>query len=155
MGLSIVILAAGEGRRMKTDKPKPLVSLADLPLVQYPLNTAKALKPERIVLVTGYKKDEVKKYVLENNAGDFIFCEQKERLGTGHAVKQAAPYLPDTGKTLILYADVPLITTISLNKLIKSAQRKKISILTSKITKPKGYGRIIRDEKMNPTNIRE
>ena len=155
MGLSIVILAAGEGRRMKTDKPKPLVNLADLPLVQYPLNTAKALKPERIVLVTGYKKDEVKKYVLENNAGDFIFCEQKERLGTGHAVKQAAPYLPDTGKTLILYADVPLITTASLNKLIKSAQRKKISILTSKITKPKGYGRIIRDEKMNPTNIRE
>ena len=77
------------------------------------------------MLVTGYKKDEVKKYVLENNAGDFIFCEQKERLGTGHAVKQAAPYLPDTGKTLVLYADVPLISTASLNKLIKSAQRKK------------------------------
>ena len=155
MGMSIVILAAGEGRRMKTDKPKPLVNLADSPLVQYPLNTAKALKPERIVLVTGYKKDEVKKYVLENNAGDFIFCEQKERLGTGHAVQQAAPYLPDIGKTIVLYADVPLITTTSLNKLIKSAHRKKISILTAKITKPKGYGRIIRDKKMNPTNIRE
>ena len=53
MGMSIVILAAGEGRRMKTDKPKPLVNLADSPLVQYPLNTAKAHKPERIVLVTG------------------------------------------------------------------------------------------------------
>lgn len=65
MGLSIVILAAGEGRRMKTDKPKPLVNLADLPLVQYPLNTAKALKPERIVLVTGYKKDEVKNMCLK------------------------------------------------------------------------------------------
>ena len=63
MGLSIVLLAAGEGKRMKTDKPKPLVHLADHPLIQYSLDTAKTLKPERIVLVTGYKKDEVKKYV--------------------------------------------------------------------------------------------
>ena len=106
MGLSIVLLAAGEGKRMKTDKPKPLVSLADRPLIQYSLDTAKELKPERLILVTGYKKDEVKKYVLSQNPGDYIFCEQKERLGTGHAVKQAAPYLPDTGKTLVLYADV-------------------------------------------------
>ena len=155
MGLSIVILAAGEGRRMKTDKPKPLVNLGDVPLVQFPLNIATTLKPERTILVTGHKKDEVKKYVLENNAGDFIFCEQKERLGTGHAVKQAGPYLPDKGKTLILYADVPLVTTGTLSKLIKSINRKKISILTSKIKDPKGYGRIIRDKKMNPLNIRE
>ena len=76
MGLSIVLLAAGEGKRMKTDKPKPLVHLADHPLIQYSLDTAKTLKPERIVLVTGYKKDEVKKYVLSNNPGDFVFCEQ-------------------------------------------------------------------------------
>ena len=118
MGLSIVLLAAGEGKRMKTDKPKPLVHLADHPLIQYSLDTAKALKPERIVLVTGYKKDEVKKYVISNNPGDFIFCEQKERLGTGHAVKQAAPYLPDAGKTLVLYADVPLVSIKALKKLI-------------------------------------
>ena len=62
MSLSIVLLAAGEGKRMKTDKPKPLVHLADHPLIQYSLDTAKILKPERIILVTGYKKDEVKKY---------------------------------------------------------------------------------------------
>ena len=155
MGLSIVLLAAGEGKRMKTDKPKPLVHLADHPLIQYSLDTAKTLKPERIVLVTGYKKDEVKKYVLSNNPGDFVFCEQKERLGTGHAVKQAAPYLPDTGKTLVLYADVPLVSVKSLRKLIKSSSRKKLSILTSKVTDPRWYGRIIRDEDESPIAIRE
>ena len=155
MGLSIVLLAAGEGKRMKTDKPKPLVHLADHPLIQYSLDTAKTLKPERIVLVTGYKKDEVKKYVLSNNPGDFVFCEQKERLGTGHAVKQAAPYLPDTGKTLVLYADVPLVSIKSLRKLIKSSSRKKLSILTSKVTDPRWYGRIIRDEAESPIAIRE
>ena len=155
MGLSIVLLAAGEGKRMKTDKPKPLVHLADHPVIQYSLDTAKTLKPERIVLVTGYKKDEVKKYVLSNNPGDFVFCEQKERLGTGHAVKQAAPYLPDTGKTLLLYADVPLVSAKSLRKLIKSSNRKKLSILTSKVTDPRWYGRIIRDEDESPIAIRE
>ena len=155
MGLSIVLLAAGEGKRMKTDKPKPLVQLANCPLIQYSLDTALELKPERIILVTGYKKDEVKKYVLSKNPGDFVFCEQKERLGTGHAVKQAAPYLPDTGKTLVLYADVPLVSTKSLKKLIKSSNRKKMSILTSKVSEPKWYGRIIRDEDENPIAIRE
>ena len=155
MGLSIVLLAAGEGKRMKTDKPKPLVHLADHPLIQYSLDTAKALKPERIVLVTGYKKDEVKKYVISNNPGDFIFCEQKERLGTGHAVKQAAPYLPDAGKTLVLYADVPLVSIKALKKLIASANRKKLSILTSQVSDPKWYGRIIRDENHDPIAIRE
>ena len=155
MGLSIVLLAAGEGKRMKTEKPKPLVHLADHPLIQYSLDTAKALKPERIVLVTGYKKDEVKKYVIANNPGDYIFCEQKERLGTGHAVKQAAPYLPDNGKTLILYADVPLVAAKSLKKLIASSNRKKLAILTSKVTDPRWYGRIIRDDNQDPTAIRE
>ena len=155
MGLSIVLLAAGEGKRMKTDKPKPLVSLANRPLIQYSLDTAKELKPERLILVTGYKKDEVKKYVLSQNPGDYIFCEQKERLGTGHAVKQAAPYLPDTGKTLVLYADVPLVSVKSLRKLIKSCNRKKLSILTAKATDPKWYGRIIRDKNEDPVSIRE
>ena len=140
---------------MKTEKPKPLVHLADHPLIQYSLDTAKALKPERIVLVTGYKKDEVKKYVISNNPGDFVFCEQKERLGTGHAVKQAAPYLPDSGKTLVLYADVPLVSLKTLRKLIASANRKKLSILTAKVADPKWYGRIIRDENQDPTAIRE
>ena len=155
MGLSIVLLAAGEGKRMKTEKPKPLVHLADHPLIQYSLDTAKALNPERIVLVTGHKKDEVKKYVISNNPGDFVFCEQKERLGTGHAVKQAAPYLPDNGKTLVLYADVPLVSSKTLKKLVVSANRKKLSILTSKVKDPKWYGRIIRDENQNPIAIRE
>jgi bifunctional UDP-N-acetylglucosamine pyrophosphorylase/glucosamine-1-phosphate N-acetyltransferase len=155
MGLSIVLLAAGEGKRMKTEKPKPLVHLADHPLIQYSLDTAKALNPERIVLVTGHKKDEVKKYVISNNPGDFVFCEQKERLGTGHAVKQAAPYLPDNGKTLVLYADVPLVSSKTLKKLVVSANRKKLSILTSKVKDPKWYGRIIRDENQNPIAIIE
>ena len=73
MGLCIVLLAAGQGKRMKTTKPKPLVELADKPLIQYSLDTAMKLNPERIVLVTGHKRDEVKKYVLGNNPGDYVF----------------------------------------------------------------------------------
>ena len=80
MGLSIVLLAAGQGKRMKTTKPKPLVELADKPLIQYSLDTAMKLNPERIILVTGHKKDEVKKYVLGNNPGDYVFCEQNYTL---------------------------------------------------------------------------
>ena len=98
MGLSIVILAAGEGRRMKTDKPKPLVNLADLPLVQYPLNTAKALKPERIVLVTGYKKDEVKKYVLEIMQVILFFANKKRGLVPGMPLNKQHPICPIQGK---------------------------------------------------------
>ena len=155
MGLSIVLLAAGQGKRMKTAKPKPLVELADKPLIQYSLDTAMKLNPERTVLVTGYKKDEVKKYVLSNNPGDFVFCEQKERLGTGHAVKQAAQYLPEKGKTIVLYSDVPLISETTLKKLIKSSNRKKLSILTAKKDNPKGYGRIVRGKNDQPALIRE
>ena len=155
MGLSIVLLAAGQGKRMKTKKPKPLVELADKPLIQYSLDTAMKLNPERTVLVTGYKKDEVKKYVLSNNPGDFVFCEQRERLGTGHAVKQAAQYLPEKGKTIVLYSDVPLISETTLKKLIKSSNRKKLSILTAKKENPKGYGRIVRGKNDQPVLIRE
>lgn len=155
MSLSIVLLAAGEGKRMKTNLPKPLVMLGSDPLVQHSLDTIKKMKPDKTILVTGYKKDEVKKYVLENNAGDFIFCEQKERLGTGHAVRQASPYLPDKGKTIVLYSDVPLVSARSLKKLIKSAQRKKISILTTVLKKPKGYGRVVRSESSDISFIRE
>ena len=78
MGLSIVLLAAGEGKRMKTDKPKPLVSLANHPLIQYSLDTAKELKPERLILVTGYKKDEVKKYVISKKADIDLFSHISE-----------------------------------------------------------------------------
>ena len=155
MGLSIVLLAAGEGKRMKTDKPKPLVTLADQPMIQYSIDTAMSLKPQRMILVTGYKKDEIKKYVISNNSGSYVFCEQKERLGTGHAVKQATPYLPDSGKTLILYADVPLVSPKTLKKLISSISRKRLSILTSVVNNPKWYGRIVRNEKKQPTLIRE
>ena len=155
MGLSIILLAAGEGKRMKTDLPKPLIKLGDIPMVQHSLNTSMKLNPDRLILVTGYKKDEVKKYVLAENSGDFIFCEQKERLGTGHAVKQALPYLPENGKTLVLYADVPLVSLGTLRKLIRSCMRKKMSILTADIDDPSGYGRIIRDKNDNPTLIRE
>ncbi|MDA1056501.1 MAG: NTP transferase domain-containing protein, partial [Proteobacteria bacterium] len=155
MSLSVVLLAAGEGKRMKTTQPKPLVMLGDIPLVQHSLNTIKKLKPTQVLLVTGHKQDEVKKYVLENNLGDYIFCEQKERLGTGHAVKQAAPYLPDKGKTLILYSDVPLLTDKTAKKLIRSSARKKLSILTTILDNPKGYGRIIRSEKNELICIKE
>ena len=155
MGLSIVLLAAGEGKRMKTNLPKPLVKLGDHPMIQHILNTSKELKPEKIIVVTGYKKDEVKKYLIDNNQENFIFCEQKERLGTGHAVKQATPYIPNKGKTLILYSDVPIVSKLTLKRLLKVSSRKKLSILTAIMENPFGYGRIIRNIKKQPLLIRE
>ena len=155
MGLSIVLLAAGEGKRMKTNLPKPLVKLGDHPMIQHILNTSKELKPEKIIVVTGYKKDEVKKYLIDNNQENFIFCEQKERLGTGHAVKQATPYIPDKGKTLILYSDVPIVSKLTLKRLLRVSARKKLSILTAVMENPLGYGRIIRNMKKQPLLIRE
>ena len=140
MSLSVVILAAGKGKRMFSESPKVIHSLADKPMLQYVIDAAKKLKPENINVIIGHKAGKVKETLLHEKVN---WITQKEQLGTGHAVKYAIPNL--TGQqTLILYGDVPLVDITDLEKLVKIG-KEGLSILTFKMSNPEGYGRIIRE----------
>lgn len=152
MGLCIVILAAGQGTRMYSDKPKVLHTLAGKSLLEHVYQTAMALSHRDIYVVYGHGGDQV-----PNALQDFQvnWVEQEEQLGTGHAVQQVLPDIPDVDNVLILYGDVPLITEESLNALVDAASTTGFSLLTTHIEDPHGYGRIIRDENSNIVAIVE
>lgn len=152
MGLCIVILAAGQGTRMYSDKPKVLHTLAGKSLLEHVYQTAMALSHRDIYVVYGHGGDQV-----PNALQDFQvnWVEQEEQLGTGHAVQQVLPDIPDVDNVLILYGDVPLITEESLKTLVDAASTTGFSLLTTHIEDPHGYGRIIRDEDSNIVAIVE
>src|SRR5829696_5982498 len=116
--LSVVILAAGQGKRMKSSLPKVLQPLAGRPLLKYVIDTAQALKPADVHVVYGHGGERVRQ-VLANERVSWI--EQSEQLGTGHAVMQVAPRLQDGGLVLVLYGDVPLIRRETLEGLVRLA----------------------------------
>ena len=138
--LNIVILAAGKGTRMHSDKPKVLHSLAGKSLLQHVVDTATNLKPEKIVVVYGHGGEAVPQALAPNTA---LFALQEPQLGTGHAVQQALPQLDDNGVSLVLYGDVPLIQQSTLKKIL--ADKRSLTLLTQNLDNPKGYGRIVRD----------
>ncbi len=140
--LNVVILAAGKGTRMYSEKPKVLHELAGLSLVEHVINTAKNLNPENITLVVGHQADELKSYFADK---DYNFVLQKEQKGTAHAVEQALPFLDENAHALILYGDVPLTKIESLKKLIALIDETTMAVLTSDVREPEGLGRIIRD----------
>lgn len=140
--ISIVILAAGQGKRMKSDLPKVLQPLAGRPLLAHVLDTARSLEPESIHVVYGHGGDQVRASLA---AADITWVEQAEQKGTGHAVQQAAPALDDAALALILYGDVPLIRPDTLRELIALAGPEAMSLLTVELADPTGYGRIVRD----------
>lgn len=142
MSLSIVILAAGKGTRMRSDLPKVLQPLAHKPLLGYVIDASMLFKPKELVVVYGYGGDLVKKTFL---SPDIQWVEQKEQLGTGHALQQAVPLINDGGNTLILYGDVPLIDQKTIERLIIKGQ-KNLAVLTYLKEDPKGYGRIVRKD---------
>ena len=142
MSLSIVILAAGKGTRMRSDLPKVLQPLAHKPLLGYVIDASMSFKPKELVVVYGYGGDLVKKTFP---CPHIQWVEQKEQLGTGHAVQQAAPLIKDEGNTLILYGDVPLIDQKTIERLIIKGQ-KNLAVLTYLKEDPKGYGRIVRKD---------
>jgi bifunctional UDP-N-acetylglucosamine pyrophosphorylase/glucosamine-1-phosphate N-acetyltransferase len=146
--LDIVVLAAGQGTRMKSQQPKVLQPLAGQPLLAHVLNTAVALNPSQIIVVTGHGSDSVEALVhhhqTKNPLGSWRCVEQTERKGTGHAVQQAIPHLQD-GVTLVLYGDVPLIQAASLQPLLAGAQAGEMTLLSVCFEDPSGYGRIVRD----------
>ena len=142
MSLSIVILAAGKGTRMRSDLPKVLQPLAHKPLLGYVIDASMSFNPKQLIVVYGYGGELVKKTFSSHH---IQWVEQKEQLGTGHALQQAIPFIKDEGSTLILYGDVPLIDQEIIQSLIKKGQ-KNLAVLTYKKEDPKGYGRIVRKD---------
>jgi bifunctional UDP-N-acetylglucosamine pyrophosphorylase / glucosamine-1-phosphate N-acetyltransferase len=152
MPLSIVILAAGQGKRMKSDLPKVLQPLADRPLLSHVLDAAKTLKPDAIHVVYGHGGDRVRQVLAEEPVNWVL---QAEQLGTGHAVAQAIPAVPDDHQVLILYGDVPLVRQATLEQLLARCSAQSIAVLTVELADPTGYGRVVRDAAGNVVRIVE
>ena len=138
--LNIVILAAGKGTRMQSVMPKVLHRLAGKPLIAHVIKAAKQLSPSKMVVVYGYGGDALPKAFAQE---DIAWVEQKEQLGTGHAVLQAVPHLDEEGVTLILLGDVPLLNQQSCLSLLEKTDA--LGLLTVTKQNPAGYGRIVRN----------
>lgn len=151
MPLHVVILAAGQGKRMHSALPKVLHRIAGRPLLAYVMDAAMALKPERIFVVHGHGGAEVKNAFA---GAPVEWVDQARQLGTGHALMQALPRIPRTATALVLNGDVPLIRAETLRKLVRSAG-KGIAIATSDLSDPSGYGRVVRDAKGHVQHIVE
>jgi bifunctional UDP-N-acetylglucosamine pyrophosphorylase/glucosamine-1-phosphate N-acetyltransferase len=140
--MNVVILAAGMGKRMQSDRPKVLHDLAGKPLLQHVINTARSLAPSYCCVVYGHGGDAVPSLLA---AADLSFVLQQPQLGTGHAVMQAVPHLLDDQPTLVLYGDVPLTSVATLQALVAKAGHDKLAVLTVNLEDPTGYGRIVRE----------
>lgn len=143
MKLGVLILAAGEGTRMRSGLPKVLHELAGKPLLAHVIDTAREFSPDEITVVYGHGGERVRQLL---DAADLDWCEQQQRLGTGHAVIQALPYLQRVDQVVILYGDVPLITHHTLHAMLQGLQDSELVLLTEHLDDPTGYGRILRDE---------
>ncbi|WLD58231.1 bifunctional UDP-N-acetylglucosamine diphosphorylase/glucosamine-1-phosphate N-acetyltransferase GlmU [Salinispirillum sp. LH 10-3-1] len=141
MSVHIVILAAGQGTRMKSKLPKVLHPLAGTPLVQHVVDTAQQLGGD-ITLVVGHGAEAVKAQFAEQPVR---FVTQAEQLGTGHAVAQALPCIKDDQRVLILYADVPLIEANALLPLLSGERAEGLTLFTASLNDPTGYGRVVRE----------
>ena len=153
MNVDFIILAAGKGRRMGGDSPKVLANLAGKPLVQHLINTVDSFKSSTTSIVVGYKSHEVEKDIVSQKKIRFV--KQKYQLGTAHAVKQALPNIRKNSIVVVLYGDVPLVKKNTLNRLIKSALKGKLSLLTFIKEDPTGYGRIVRSSEKKVRKIIE
>jgi len=142
MKLAVVILAAGQGKRMKSDLPKVLQPLAGQPLLRHVVERARRLEPASIHIVYGHGGERVRAAF----AGEPLeWALQAEQLGTGHALMQAMPSIDDAAQVLVLYGDVPLIDVATLRELVTLAGPKAMSLLTVMLANPTGYGRIVRN----------
>ena len=142
--MNVVILAAGMGKRMQSALPKVLHPLAGKPLLQHVLDTARSLSASRLCVIYGHGGAAVQA-LLSRQPTPVATALQEQQLGTGHAVMQALPELDDNVPTLILYGDVPLTTTASLQALVDAAGNDKLGILTVEQDDPTGLGRIVRE----------
>jgi bifunctional UDP-N-acetylglucosamine pyrophosphorylase / glucosamine-1-phosphate N-acetyltransferase len=159
MPLTVVILAAGEGKRMKSALPKVLHPLAGRPLLAHVIDTARALDPVGIHVVYGHGGEQVREAFApdtgEAKGPALSWTLQAQRLGTGHAVAQAMPDIPDEQRVLVLYGDVPLIQRSTLLELLAVAGPNQVALLTMMVDDPSGYGRVMRDARGRVVRIVE
>ena len=142
MNLEIIILAAGQGTRMKSPLPKVLHQIAGQPMLQHVISVARDLNPSAIHVVVGHSAEEVKEAMA---AETLQWVVQEQQLGTGHAVLQAMPTVDERSTVLVLYGDVPLIRLDTLQALVEKAITAP-ALLTAQVTDPAGYGRILRGD---------
>ena len=139
--LHVIILAAGEGKRMRSARPKVLQPIAGQPMLAQVIAAARALDPAGIHVVYGHGGEQVQQAFA--GQPDLHWAEQEKQLGTGHAVEQAMPQVPDAATVLVLYGDVPLIRSETLQRLLAAPGR--LAVLVAEVADPTGYGRIVRD----------
>jgi bifunctional UDP-N-acetylglucosamine pyrophosphorylase/glucosamine-1-phosphate N-acetyltransferase len=139
--LHVVILAAGEGKRMKSSLPKVLQPIAARPMLAHVVDVARALQPAGIHVVHGHGGEQVRAAFA--GQPDLQWARQDRQLGTGHAVQQALPAVPDQAQVLVLYGDVPLITAATLRRLLAAPGA--LAVLAAEPADPAGYGRVVRD----------
>lgn len=153
MNTRAIILAAGQGTRMKSNTSKVLHQIFHKPLVHYPIQAARYAGATEVCLIVGHKAEEVKEAIGDQ----VVYGLQTEQLGTGHAVMQAMDFIGDSGEVLILYGDTPLITGETLEKMLAFHRRKKnaATVLSAIVDEPTGYGRIVRDESKHFVKIVE
>jgi bifunctional UDP-N-acetylglucosamine pyrophosphorylase / glucosamine-1-phosphate N-acetyltransferase len=142
--INIVIMAAGQGKRMRSDLPKVLHPIAGRSLLARVLATARSLNPKKLVVIYGHGGDQVKAAL---DAPDLAWAIQSPQLGTGHAVMQGVPFLDDAVPTMVLNGDVPLTRASTLKALLAAAGNDKLALLTVALDNPSGYGRIVRSPK--------
>ncbi len=146
--VDVVVMAAGKGTRMKSALPKVLHRLGGRALLDHVVAAAAGLKPRRLVVVTGHGAEQVDAAVRGFAQAQGLACEtvlQQPQLGTGHAVQQALPLLPEDGVCLVLNGDVPLIESATLQGLLDACAGERLALLTADMVDPTGYGRILRD----------
>ena len=154
--IAIILLAAGLGKRMKSEKAKVLHKICGKEMILYAMETAEKVAGNNIVVVVGHQAEEVKKVV--SSKFDVSFAWQKDQLGTGHAVSTALPEISDSIRdVMVLCGDVPLVREKSLSKLVRDHRKedRDISLVAVKVDSPKGYGRILFDENRNVVRIVE
>ncbi|MGR9013294.1 MAG: bifunctional UDP-N-acetylglucosamine diphosphorylase/glucosamine-1-phosphate N-acetyltransferase GlmU [Gammaproteobacteria bacterium] len=152
MKITTIILAAGKGTRMRSELPKILHQIADRPLLRHVYDTAKQLENNSVSIVVGHGAELVTSALKELEAN---WVEQRQQLGTGHAVQQVSKHIADDDTVLILYGDVPLLRCSTLNSLINSVNNQSLALLTVNLISPDGYGRIVRNEVGEVTKIVE
>lgn len=152
MALEVIILAAGKGKRMHSDLPKVLHKVANKPMLEHVIDSAKVLNPSAIHVVVGHMAQKVEQMVQsldEATKALITISLQQEQLGTGHAVNCALDKVKDDSEVLVLYGDTPLTPVELLDDLVKSLQDKELCVLTANAQNPFGYGRIVRNAKGN------
>ena len=156
--LKAIILAAGKGTRMKSEKPKVVQEVLGKPIVYYSIEAARAAGCDKVCVIVGYKAEEVEKSIKDTYAKldkteemqDVVsYALQTEQLGTGHAVKCASDFIGTEGDVVVLCGDTPLVTGKTLEQAIKKhvAAGNGVTVISAMLSDPFGYGRIIRDEK--------